>query len=138
MPRAPLDLAPERVFDLRQLVRIDSDGLQFDANAVRSQVSEASGPSDPKPRGAKKRASRAGAIDAVKKVLREQILVRKSTLAKDWNVDTPPLEQTHLAELVGVHKSTISRILKEETEERELQILWQIVNDAEQIMRYQR
>jgi hypothetical protein len=131
-----LEIAPERVFEVRRLVRCEDGELSLDADAVRTQLGEIVRTAPPKKRSGR-RTSRAAAIDSIKKHLREQILIRKSTLSKGWNAELEPLEQKYLAELAGVHESTVSRILREETQERELQILWQIVNDPEQIMRYQ-
>jgi hypothetical protein len=134
--RAAVGIDEDRVFEVRNLIAVEDGKLVVDVDAVRGQLGEMVR-SAPVAKPNKKRMSRAATIDAMKFRLRDQVLMRKSTYSKNWDAVVPRFEQKDLAEQVDVHESTVSRILREETQERELQILWQIVNDPEQIMRYQ-
>lgn len=137
MPRAPLDIASERVFEVRHLVRVEDGGLCFDADAVQGQLGEVVR-TTPKARKRRKRAPRADATAAVKKVLRDQALMRKSVWKKNWGAALPPLTQKEVAEAAGVSQPTLSRILNDDSgdRDREAQLLWRILNDPEDLMRY--
>ena len=134
MPRVPLELAPERVFDLRHLVTIEGGGLRFDTEAVTGQVTVAATAAEPAPPRAEKRASRVTAIDRLKKALHEEILSRKSLLSRRWDDNLPPVQQKHLAALIGTSPASVYRALKDD--DRELQWLWKIVQNPRHIMDY--
>lgn len=130
-------IAPERVFEVRHLVRLDEGRLCLDAEAVRGQLAQVLRAQPPEPRPGKLD-RRARAVQAVKKAIRDQALMRKSVRKKNWDTALPPLTQKGLAELAGVSEPTLSRILNDgsDSRDRELQMLWEIVNRPEALMRY--
>jgi hypothetical protein len=86
-------------------------------------------PREKKPR---RRAERAATVDALKKALRELLLMRKSVLTQAWGQDLEPITQKFLASKIGAHESAVSRALRDGGD-RELPVLWQAVNDPDQI-----
>jgi len=92
--------------------------------------------------GARKRASRAGAIDALKKELKEHIRAAADHLRSRRDLGAGPAmlprpTQAELARRIGSPPYTVSRCLRDPTA-RELQILWQTANDPQAILQYTR
>lgn len=138
MPEALPDIAPDRVFDLRGLVSIDDGELVLDADAVRGQLGDAVKAGPPAPAKPRKREARTSAEATVKGVLREQADLRRRALKRNWDAELPALTQKQLAEYADISEATLSRILNDASaaRDREIQVLWSIINDPEQLDRY--
>lgn len=136
--RAELDMDEDRVFEVRHLVRMVDGKLSLDADAVREQLGGAAAAAEPAADTPRKRDARAKGIAAVKRTLRDQALMRKSARKRNWDVEMPALTQKQLAEAAGVSEPTLSRILNDTSRDRdqEVKMLWDIINDPEQLERY--
>jgi DNA-binding XRE family transcriptional regulator len=125
--RTDVGIDEDRVFEVRQLVDLVDDELAFDADAVWEQLGEMVRATPPKPKPRSKDSNRAQAIKAAKHELHAHLLSMKSMNAK-MATKLPRLTQRELAERIGQHPSTLSRILNEEPDEL-LQILWRTANN---------
>ncbi len=124
--RADIGIDEDRVLEVRQLVDLADGVLTLDTDAVREQLGEMVRATPSKPRPRRKDSNRAQAIKAAKHELHAHLLSMKSMNAKT-GLKVPRLTQRELAERIGQHPSTLSRILNEEPDEL-LQILWQTAN----------
>lgn len=122
---------PDRTFQVSQLITIEEGQIYFDSDAVQKQLESILQQSFPQKK-AKRRETRATTIDALKKEIRAEILSRKSALSQDWDVNLPAPEQKHFAKLLEVSPASIHRALNDN--DKELKILWDVVNDPRQIM----
>jgi hypothetical protein len=124
---------PDRVFQISRLVYIENGQLKFDIEAVSDQlesfVEQLSIHKKPK-----RRQQRATTIDTLKKAIRKEIYSRKSLLLQNWNTELPPPRQKYFAEMLDISQASIYRALKDN--DKELEILWNIVNDPEKIIDY--
>jgi len=123
---------------LRGVVSLLSGGLVVATEAVEGQISGA--PSEPQPKKAKKRSSRAANIDAIKKALREHLVTARDYAFTSIKQERGPSllprpTQEQLAAKLNVSVASVSRAINDRSD-RELPILWNMANDVHQIMKY--
>ncbi len=90
----------------------------------------------PPPRKLKKRATRAAAIDAIKRALREHLRSARDHAYSSSDaalLPRPTLQQ--LADQLKVHISSVSRAINDPSD-REIAILWDAANDIEKVMKF--
>lgn len=108
------------------------------ANSLPSGVKRQGGAGPKKPR---KRASRAGTIDAIKKLLREHLRSARdhAYTTKQGHDGIPKLlprpTQKHIAEQLKVHISSVSRAIND-GEDKEIKILWGAAVDIDRVMSF--
>ncbi len=124
---------PDRTFQMSQLVHVEDNQFQFDIDAVRYRLGAFVQQSTPHQKP-KRRSKRAATIDALKNALRNEIRSRKNASSQNWDIKLPPPEQKYFAKIIGVQPTSVHRALKDN--DKELEILWQIVNDPEKIIDY--
>jgi len=133
-----LDVPPDSIIELRGVVSLQSGALAVAIDAVDGQISVVA--SEPQPKKAKKRSSRAAAIDALKKALREHIIIARdftfNSIRKGKGTKTLPRPtQEQLARKLKLSVSSVSRSLSDPSD-RELPWLWNIADNVDQIMQF--
>ena len=122
---------PDRTFQISQLMFVADGQLHFDHDSVHDQLDSFVNQSSPAKKS-KRREPRATTIDALKKAIRAEILSRKSALSQNWDINLPAPEQKYFAEQLKVSPPSIHRALHDN--DKELELLWKIVNDPRQII----
>lgn len=133
-------LRPESVIDLAPVVSLVNGELIIDRAAIEDQLS--SGHADPKTKPAKRRATRATAIDALEQALIEHIIsARDHAHSEDQRGRSAELlprpSQKQLAQQLDLSRSAVSRAFND-SNAHTLRMLWALADDLERVMEYRR
>lgn len=133
-----VNLRPDAVIAVREVVSLRFEQLVFDLKTVESQLSVPDVFNAKKP--ARKRSSRTAAIDAIKQALREHMRAARdhAYTLRDHGKDTqllprPTMQQ--LADQLKLHISSVSRAINDRAD-REIAILWAAAQDLDQVMQF--
>jgi hypothetical protein len=135
-----VNIPPESIIGLKTVVHIENKKLIVDKDAVECQLRQGDARQTGKKKQPKKRASRATAIDAIKRELKEHLRTARDhahfTLDNTGEAALLPRPtQKQLAEQLNVHVSSVSRAIND-TSDKEMAILWEIANDLSQVMNF--
>ena len=124
---------PDRTFQLSQLLTMDGNQIHFNIEAVKMQLGYIAENQPPTVK-IKKRSKRATLIDQLKKAVIQEIYSRKSLLLNSWDCNLKPPTQKYFADMLNTNPSAINRALNDS--DNELKVLWNILQDPEQIIKY--